>query len=706
MPLTDPSHWTEEFRRVLSCYDESLLRQVAAKLVKPRSQWPAAELIDRCLAILENTPVIDRRLKELEPIQRQLLALIGHSRQSLWKLGSLVELAIALGQADGLSPILHLCEAGLLCPQLPPATKRLKSIEHWLGQAGSVGLKVFAHPVFTTRALGEELPLPALVSPHSAPVAAQESDGLEWPLRLCVLWQLVSAGPLRRTQQGEFFKRDLERLSQDSLLVAPAPDQLVELPDPALLAVGLGEIEGIIEDHEGELRAGTLPPCWQEGLPQTLASLWAGLPQLETWGPMDGWRGLAANGRGNPIPSAGLLILMLLARLPADAWADPADLESWLLEHHPYWTGESVRPSQRKSWIGRFLLGIAYPLRLVQAAKVENRWLVRLSAPGRWLLGLTDKPPELAGFPKTLTVQPNLEVIAYRQGLTPKLAGELSHFAAWKTLGAACLLQLQPESVYRALQAGLSFTQVLQILEQHGMKPVPQAVIDALKTWTNKRERITVYPSATLFEFTTEEDLNDAIARGLPGTRISDRLAVVASEAGVDFRHYRLAGTRDYLLPPEKCVSVGADGVSLSIDLMRSDLLVEAELLRFAEPAESLNRDGRRHYRLTPASLGNGREGGWGLRLLEEWFVQRTGEPLPPAARLLINSEPVPPLRLQQRLVLQVATPEMADGLLQWPETRGLIEERLGPTMLAVSAEHVETLRQRLQVLKLDVRQD
>src|SRR5262245_13233425 len=104
MPLTDSSYWTDEFRRVLSCYDEALLRQVAAKLVKPRSQWPSPELIDRSLAILENTPVIDRRLKELEPIQRQLLALIGNSRQPLWNLGSLVELAIALGQPDGLSP--------------------------------------------------------------------------------------------------------------------------------------------------------------------------------------------------------------------------------------------------------------------------------------------------------------------------------------------------------------------------------------------------------------------------------------------------------------------------------------------------------------------------------------------------------------------------------------------------------------------------
>ena len=340
---------------------------------------------------------------------------------------------------------------------------------------------------------------------------------------------------------------------------------------------------------------------------------------------------------------------------------------------------------------------------MIQATKAGGRWLVRLSDMGRWLLGLAEKPPELTGFPKTLIVQPNLEILAYRQGLNPKLIGELSRFAAWKTLGAACLLQLQPDSVYRALQTGMSFAQVLQVLDQHGTKPVPQPVIDALQTWTNKRERIAVYPSATLFEFATPEDLDEALARGLPATRISDRLAIVADESGVDFKHFQLSGTRDYLLPPEKCVDVEADGVTLSIDLARSDLLVETEMLRFAEPVETANRDGRRHYRMTPASLATGRDTGWGLKLLEDWFLQRTGEPLTAAARLLLNGETLP-LRLQRRLVLHVASPEMADGLLQWPETRSLVEERLGPTTLAVVEEHVETLRQRLRALKMEVK--
>jgi hypothetical protein len=197
---------------------------------------------------------------------------------------------------------------------------------------------------------------------------------------------------------------------------------------------------------------------------------------------------------------------------------------------------------------------LAYQLRLVQAARGEGGdWLVRLSPLGRWLLGQGAAPPEPA-FPQTLLVQPNLEILVYRQGLSPALVARLSLFAAWKNLGAACTLQLQPETVYRALETGESFETVLGTLERHGMKATPDAVVNALRTWADKRDRIQVFTAGALFEFNSAEDLNEALARGVPAVRLSDRLAIVANESAIDYRHFRLTATRDYALPPEKCV--------------------------------------------------------------------------------------------------------------------------------------------------------
>ncbi len=118
MPVVDPDYWSDLLRHTLACYDEALLRQVAARLVKPRNQWPVEDLIERGWATTTNPAVIDRRLQELTPAARQVLALIGHSRQPCWQLGNLVEMAIALGQTDGLQPVLALLEAGLLYPRL------------------------------------------------------------------------------------------------------------------------------------------------------------------------------------------------------------------------------------------------------------------------------------------------------------------------------------------------------------------------------------------------------------------------------------------------------------------------------------------------------------------------------------------------------------------------------------------------------------
>ena len=135
--------------------------------------------------------------------------------------------------------------------------------------------------------------------------------------------------------------------------------------------------------------------------------------------------------------------------------------------------------------------------------------------------------------------------------------------------------------------------------------------------------------------------------RGLPAVRLSERLAVVADESSIDFRHFRLVGTRDYGLPPDKCIDVQEDGVTLTVDLARSDLLVETELERFAEELDSAGANGRRQFRLTPATLKDAREGGLSLRSLEDWFLQCTGQPITPAVRLLLVGNLVPPLELR-----------------------------------------------------------
>jgi hypothetical protein len=707
---SDSANWSECVRQRLRSYDESLLRQVAAKLIRPRSQWPVEELIERCANTLENAPVIDRRLEDLEEADRRLLAVIGHSQQPHWRLGNLLEILAALGHNDGPEQIFRLFEAGLLYPDFHcenngaaaagaqghkrAAEIRLKNFEQWLGQAAATNFTVFACPTVVSRAIGTDLGLAPCPSQALVAPSVHEADGLEWQLRLAALWQVLSASPLRCTQSGEFFKRDLDRLRDDSVLNSSPADGLADLPDPALLAVALGRACGIVKEDRTDLRAGTLPADWEDG--SALTALWKAMPFLDTWNPREGWCGKRAG--PNPYASAYLLALLLLSRIAPEKWAKPADIEDWILQSHPFWREDRRRPSKDRGWMQTFLLGFAYQLRILQAAKgPDGEWHVRLSPWGRCLLGLADRPAGTLAYQQTLLVQPNHEIVVYRQGLTASLIARLSQFAIWKSLGAACTLQLQADQVYRALESGLTVDDILRTLEQHSSHGTPPAVSHSLRTWAGKRERISVYSSATLFEFGSPEDLNDAMTRGVAGIRLSDRLLAVVDEGSVDFRHFRLTGTRDYSLPPEKCVDIEPDGVTLAVDVSKSDLLLEAELQRFAEPLDGTTVNGFRRYRLTPASLTMAREHGFGPDVLEEWFQQRAAAP-PSAATVLIQSgNQLPALQARPLTVLQVPSALVADGLEQWPSTRSFIKERLGPTALVIDSQEVEALQERLR---------
>ena len=706
--------WNLHIHKTLKRYDEALLRQVAHKLCKPRNQWPVDELLDRVVSALNNAAMVDRRLKELPAACRQILCVIGLSRQTRWPVGSLVETLVALGAEDGLAPLVTLLESGLLLPELFPfgtdpddekmtVRSRLRSFDGFLARSEPTPM-LLASPVVTRRVQKEDL---GIVCPEAPPLQKEttvhEADGLDWPLRLAVLWQQVLGAPLRRTQQGDYFKRDFDRLQTDALLSAVPTDVLAPIPDPGFFAAALASASSILREEQAELHAGTWSLAWKSPLPTLLVELWTSLSRITSWNPAVGHAPGA--GPGNPYPSAYLLSMLLLTRLPEGAWAQPQDIEDWVAARHPYWLGKNTK----SLGIVTFLLGVAYSLHLLQATKNgDGGWLIRLSPMGRWLTGLTEKPPALPTFKQTLLVQPNLEMLAYRQGLTPELITSLSKFATWKGLGPACTLQLEPHSVYRALEMGESLTSIVHLLEAHGIKAVPTAVLDSLKTWSNKRERISIYSAGAIFEFATAAEMNEAITRGLPAVRLTDRLAIVANESEIDYKHFRLTGTRDYTLPPERCVDVEADGVTLSVDLGRSDLLLETELLRFAEPIAMPTppgelpgvrggAQGRRLYRVTPASILSARQQGVTLNYLETWFAQRTGLPISAAALLLLTGPDTAPVELRRQLVLHLGNEHLADGVQQWPGTRDLILARLGPATLVVDEKAVPMLMQRLQ---------
>lgn len=692
--------WTDRTRDVLTRYAEPLLRDVAGRLVKFRTPLPPDELVEKALGTLGNPPVIDRRIKDLPDAARKLLAVLGQSRRPAWKVGHLLTLLAALGHPDGFDPVQTLLRAGLLFPDVTADSPEVEDFSAWFARAGTVHAVVFVHPAVAVRARGEDAGLPNLESADPMPGAARQADGLDWPLRLAVAWQQVLAAPVRLTQGNALFKRDLGRLQADEVLTAPAFDQLVPVPDPGVLAFFWAAAAGIVASADGELTASSFPDTWEAKAVPAAADLWAGLTAVEAWDPLLGYT-LSDSGL-SPTPTAGLLAVLLLAKSPPAGWVSPQAVADWLWEHHPSWAGilsKEHAKTRGRSWVESWLLGVAYPLRLVEAlGSAETGWRVRLTDLGRHVVGTGPEPAPAVAFPQTLLVQPNAEILAYRQGLTPGLIGKLSRFARWKGTGPACTLELTAEHTYRGLETGMTLAGIVQTLNQHGMKPVPAPVADLLQRWANKRERIAVFASATLVEFQTPADLDAAVARGIVSVRVTDRIGITDDGREPDFKHLRLVGNRDYDARPQRCVAVGDDGLTLTVDATQSDLLLEAEIGRLADPLPT-ESNGVRRLRVTPESLKRAVAAGFGIADLDAWFMSRTGFPLSPAGRLIVLGPSLPAPSAERVTVVQVASEAVADGLMQWPPTRELIAERLGPAALVVDDDRLPEFRNVLAAI-------
>ena len=599
---------------------------------------------------------------------------------------------------------------------------------------------LFAHPAALAAA---RTVLPEGDRPPTAgPVGhVREADGLELILRLAAVWQRVEEGPLRQTQQGTLFKRDRERLEDDPVLAGPIADALEPLPDMVALWLGLARGVGLlVAEPSGERIAAARPEFWSENaihLPQMIAI------RLLAWREWHEQGGMRQEGSTIELalPYLRPAILLWLAALPEADWVTLDDLAEHLRGLSPDWgrptfLGSSPPSAPATAARARALAARARPGRPPRRPTSPSSGRLagpRVPAlprprgggdagrsPGRPVDGVgaihpgaRASPGAAPSFDQFLFVQPNFEMIAYRQGLTPTLIGQFSRFARWTQIGAALELKLTPETIYRGLEGGLTSGDILDRLTRHVSRPLPAGVAEALRTWAGRRERVTYHASATLIEFASGEDMERALAlwpetdRAAP-IAISERLLLVEDEAAIPFGRFRMTGSREYRRPPETCVEVESDGVTLTLDLARSDLLVDAELIRFAdeqsrEPSHGPPGYPRRRFRVSAESMARALENGQGAAWLAHWFEQRTGGDIPPAIGLLLHAanRPGPAFSTARKLVLHATSPALVDGLLQHPDTRSYLGERLGPTAVVVPDDLLPSLQRALQELGL-----
>ena len=307
-------------------------------------------------------------------------------------------------------------------------------------------------------------------------------------------------------------------------------------------------------------------------------------------------------------------------------------------------------------------------------------------------------------------MQPNFEVIAYRQGLTPQLVGRLSRFAWWSQIGSALELKLTRESIVHGLDGGLSPRVDARDADPAQPEGAAGRRDRRRRDWASRRERVTYYAAATLIEFGSQPDRDAALAswpdrrRSCAPVAVGERFLLVEDERTIPFDRLRLTSSRDYRRPADVCVTVEPDGVTLALDPARSDLLVDAELARFADELSELEpgpRPGRgpgpapRRFAVTAATLRRGMSRGISPLQLGEWFIRRTGGEAPAAIELLLAAltSRVHALKATRMVIVTLPSAKLLDGLIQHPATGPLLGERLGPFAVSVADDKLEPLK-------------
>ncbi len=732
------------FRSALAQYQAAKLgailrlRNLESDAVRPSTL--AADLT----AQLDSASDVAALLARLSNGSRQALGLFALTETSVWPLSGLSHALATLG-FEPRSAILALLELGLLALDTAPDLRAIDDFPARIDQGPLHSLQLRAHPA-VPQAVRVSRPDGKLAPAASGVGQIRESDGLEPILRLAAIWQRVGTESLRQTGQGALYKRDLERIEEDPVLSGAISDALEPVAAMSLLWLSLARRVGLIHaDVAGERIEAAGPGFWIDNavhLPQMIATSWMGLREWQEW---------ENSPDENPelrLPVTFLrpAVLLWLSCLQDDEWVALDDLAQQLRTMNAEWDRPSLRPDpEAAAGAGRrgggprarygsqpsraargerllrlMLLGSGYAMGLVRTGeeKGTGRTVVQLTPLGRYVLAMGPPPPPRPVFEHFLFVQPNFEIIAYRQGLNPQLVGQLSRFAWWTKIGAALELKLTQESIVLGLEGGQKPEQMLEILTRHSQRPLPTLVPDAIGRWSSHRERIIFYTAATLIEFASLAERDLALAAWQEGDLktfipVADRFLLVESAQQIPTDRISSRSSRDYRHPPEKCVSIEPDGVTLELDPTRSDLLIDAELCRIADELPTARNPARstasstplRRYIVSAGSMARAAALGISHGQIVEWFLRRTGAPPSPAIRLLFKSTAEQPIALQARRMLVLFTPtaELADGLLQHPATRDFLGDRLGPTAVALPEDLLEKFQGVLKDLGLDV---
>ncbi len=284
------------------------------------------------------------------------------------------------------------------------------------------------------------------------------------------------------------------------------------------------------------------------------------------------------------------------------------------------------------TWFANAIMVTLFTLGLIErgeSAGKRVRHCFRLTDLGRLLFGAPESDlPVQAGSPRFLTVQPNHEVLAYLDTAEAGQVSRLSRIAerTSKAGGAVQTFTLRRDTVYRALESGLTLESIKSFLAEHSKTPLPENVVRSLVEWTNKRESLVLRRKVTLAVVPEGVHLAEAQAAGRTLADCSALLPkITASHAEKTYSGWKILDHRAHFPASWKTDEMG----HLTAD--RADSVSRLRLSRIAER----KGDG---WQLTEDSVKQARKQGVSVEQMLLWLRQHLTHDIPPLVETAIRN--------------------------------------------------------------------
>jgi len=330
------------------------------------------------------------------------------------------------------------------------------------------------------------------------------------------------------------------------------------------------------------------------------------------------------------------------------------------------------------TWAANALLGTLAHLGLVEhgvsLSRSQHRLGFRLTALGQAVFGAPEQATSEPGYdPKFLTIQPNHEILAYLDVADPRAVWPLAQVARRMSAPGERVqtFAVSRESVYQALESGLTPEAIRDFLSRHSKTGLPDLVAHSLAEWGRKREALIFRTGITLGAGPPgTASAFDGMAKARP---VADGFALLPPTAA---RALTGCFVRDHHTFPQPAWQVDEEGRVRVTDAVDSICL--ARLGQFADP------EGK-GWVITAASVGRARERGIPAEQILGWLEDHLRHELPPVIETAIRNWSNPAaVFLGELVMLQVGQPQAYEMIRDSPRFRPLLLGAVSPNWFVV----------------------